>query len=176
MANRSAPVPIDEMSALLVLAGMGNLAVCVLDADGTVARVNDRFCQLVASESIMLLDRRWDDLRSVPALQSIDIDAGGTQHKDCRATWSGPSAASQDETSPQPEWIVWRRKAGNVSGRTVIAVQVSDDIPLRDPLPRRRRKATVGTPPQGSSTAEPAELHEADPAPVVPPFEDSSQS
>ena len=175
MANRSGPVPIDEMSALLVLAGMGNLAVCVLDADGTVARVNERFCRLVASEPVMLEDRRWDEVRTVPALQSIDIESGGTQRRDGRAVWSGPSAAGQDEPSPQPEWIVWRRKAGNVPGRTVIAVQLSDDIALRDPLPRRRRKGALGTPPQGGST-KPAEPQEPDPAPSVPPFEDSSQS
>jgi PAS domain-containing protein len=161
------------MSALLVLAGMGNLAVCVLDADGSVARVNERFCRLVASEPIMLEDRRWDEVRAAPALQSIDIDSGGTQRKDCRTVWSGPSGAGQDESSPQPEWIVWRRKAGNVPGRTVIAVQVSDDITLRDPLPRRRRKGTLATPPQDGST-KPAELQETDPAPSVPPFKDSS--
>ena len=176
MVSRSAPVPVDETSGVLRLAGMGNLGVCVLDPDDTVARVNDCFCKLVGSEPIMLEDRRWDDIRNVPALQAIDINSGGTPRKDCRAVWSGPSAAGQDQPSPQPEWIVWRRKAGNVPGRTIIAVQVSDDIALRDPLPRRRRKASVGAPPQGGSNTEPAELHEADPAPVVPPDENSSRT
>jgi len=120
-------------------------------------------------------NRRWDDIRNVPALQAIDINSGGTPRKDCHAVWSGPSAAGQEDPPPQPEWIVWRRKAGNVPGRTVIAVQVSDDIALRDPLPRRRRKGTLGTPPQGGSTR-PAELQEPDPTPSVPPFEDSSQT
>lgn len=176
MAKQHLPVPLDEMSVLQVLAEMGQLGVCVLDADGTVARVNERFRRLVASEPVMLEDRRWDEVRTAPALQAIDIDSGGTPRKDCRAVWSGPPATGQDEPSPQPEWIVWRRKAGNVPGRTVIVVQVSEDITLRDPLPRRRRKASVGAPPQGGSTTEPGELHEADPAPVAPPFDDSSQA
>lgn len=176
MANRLAPAPIDEMATFLLLAGMGHLAVCVLDADGTVARVNERFCRLVGSEPVMLEDRRWDEIRTAPALQAIDIDSGGTPRKDCRAVWSGPSVTGQDEPSPQPEWIVWRRKAGNAPGRTVIAVQVNEDIALRDPLPRRRRKGSVGAPPLGGSTTERGQLLEADPVSVAPSLDDSSQA
>jgi PAS domain-containing protein len=155
MVNRSVPIPVDETTAFLALAEMGRLGVCVLGADGSIARVNSRFCELVGSEAFMLEDRRWEDLRGVPALEAIEVDALGAQRKDTRAVWYRPALPTPEQKSSQPEWLVWRRKTGDLPSRVIIVVRSSDGDTqeLKEASFRRRKKSPANSAPQNDTAS-----------------------